>query len=191
MTLEKGRNWQSKRCTTGARRNRNAIDMFVIRMRNSCDPKAFLERAMAAEAVPLQLRIMAANCLMPYVYSKCAERRITTPVTLPPAMNAAQVRTNIAAIGSFMASRQVSLDAGLDFGLVASMNRPGGNVTGVLTLSADLPGKQLGLLHLVPKAATIAVLVDPRQASWRHKLSQVSQNRAAVHTTLAPKEKSK
>jgi putative ABC transport system substrate-binding protein len=43
-------------------------------------------------------------------------------------------------------------------GVVASMSRPGGNVTGVNTLSAELSGKQLGLLHdLVPKAATIAV----------------------------------
>jgi putative ABC transport system substrate-binding protein len=51
-------------------------------------------------------------------------------------------------------------------GLVASMNRPGGNVTGVSVLTGELSGKQLGLLHdLVPKAATIAALVDPRQAS--------------------------
>src|SRR5215831_16917585 len=52
------------------------------------------------------------------------------------------------------------------FGLVASMNRPGGNVTGVMGLTAELSGKQLGLLHdLVPKAATIAALFDPRQGS--------------------------
>jgi putative ABC transport system substrate-binding protein len=49
------------------------------------------------------------------------------------------------------------------FGLVASMNRPGGNVTGAHSLLIDLSGKQLGLLHdLVPKAATIAALFDPR-----------------------------
>jgi putative ABC transport system substrate-binding protein len=42
------------------------------------------------------------------------------------------------------------------------MNRPGGNVTGVNTLVAELSGKQLGLLRdIVPKAATIAVLVEP------------------------------
>jgi putative ABC transport system substrate-binding protein len=47
-------------------------------------------------------------------------------------------------------------------GVVASMNRPGGNVTGVTALTVDLSGKHLGLLHdLVPKAATIAALVDP------------------------------
>src|SRR5262249_3317553 len=51
-------------------------------------------------------------------------------------------------------------------GLVASMNRPGGNVTGVNTLSAELSGKQIGLLRdLVPKAATVAALFDPSQTS--------------------------
>jgi putative ABC transport system substrate-binding protein len=45
------------------------------------------------------------------------------------------------------------------FGLADRMNRPGGNATGVNTLSGDLTAKQLGLLHdLVPKAATIAAL---------------------------------
>jgi hypothetical protein len=39
-------------------------------------------------------------------------------------------------------------------------------VTGVNTLSAELSGKQLGLLHdLVPKAATVAALIDPKQPS--------------------------
>jgi putative ABC transport system substrate-binding protein len=46
-------------------------------------------------------------------------------------------------------------------GLVASMNRPGGNVTGVYTLLSELSGKRLGLLHdLGPKAATIAAMFD-------------------------------
>ena len=51
-------------------------------------------------------------------------------------------------------------------GLVASINRPGGNATDVNTLVSELSGKQLGLLRdLVPKAATIAVLVDPSLAA--------------------------
>jgi putative tryptophan/tyrosine transport system substrate-binding protein len=47
-------------------------------------------------------------------------------------------------------------------GLVASLNRPGGNVTGITFISAQLGAKQLGLLHeLRPGATRIAVLVDP------------------------------
>ena len=46
-------------------------------------------------------------------------------------------------------------------GLVASINRPGGNVTGVSLLSGDLVAKRIGLLHeLVPRATVIGVLID-------------------------------
>ena len=48
------------------------------------------------------------------------------------------------------------------FGLVASLNRPGGNVTGVNFLTADMGEKALALIHeLVPKAALAAMLVNP------------------------------
>jgi putative ABC transport system substrate-binding protein len=48
-------------------------------------------------------------------------------------------------------------------GLVASLNRPGGNITGVSTLFGGLGTKQLGLLReLLPKADLIAMLVNPK-----------------------------
>src|SRR5206468_10431258 len=48
-------------------------------------------------------------------------------------------------------------------GLVQSLNRPGGNVTGVGFMTAELAAKRLGLLHdLLPGAARLGVLVNPK-----------------------------
>jgi putative ABC transport system substrate-binding protein len=50
----------------------------------------------------------------------------------------------------------------VELGLVASFNRPGGNMTGVAVISDDLTAKRVELLHeLAPQAAVIALLVNP------------------------------
>src|SRR6516164_1463409 len=50
-------------------------------------------------------------------------------------------------------------------GRITSLNRPGGNVTGIYQLSSEFVAKRLGLLHeLVPAVTTFAVLVNPANA---------------------------
>jgi putative ABC transport system substrate-binding protein len=64
-------------------------------------------------------------------------------------------------------------------GLVASLNRPGGNVTGVTNSTIGLAAKRLGLLHeLAPKAAVIAVLGEPGVPGYQ---TQTEELQAAAH----------
>ena len=59
-------------------------------------------------------------------------------------------------------------------GLVVALNRPGGNVTGVTNVSAELEAKRLGLLHeLAPAATTIALLVDANNIDFESAVADV------------------
>jgi putative tryptophan/tyrosine transport system substrate-binding protein len=61
-------------------------------------------------------------------------------------------------------------------GLVPSLNRPGGNLTGVYQFTTGLEAKRLGLLHeMVPKATTIAVLVNPNFSGAKTQLHDVQE----------------
>jgi putative ABC transport system substrate-binding protein len=66
-------------------------------------------------------------------------------------------------------------------GLVTSLNRPGGNLTGVNMVAGPLPAKQLGLLHdLVPAAGTIAVLINPNNANAERDAATVQDAARAI-----------
>src|SRR5262245_1750668 len=66
-------------------------------------------------------------------------------------------------------------------GLVPSLNRPGGNVTGVTFTIIDLVAKQLGLLHeLVPNAAVVAVLRNPNQPELEYEMRDAEEAGRAI-----------
>jgi putative ABC transport system substrate-binding protein len=61
-------------------------------------------------------------------------------------------------------------------GLVASLSRPGGNVTGISNLATTLEPKRLGLLHdLMPQAATIGVLLNPTFSTAASQLRDMQE----------------
>jgi putative tryptophan/tyrosine transport system substrate-binding protein len=85
-----------------------------------------------------------------------------------PAIQAAKAATSTIPIVFVTGDDPVRL------GRVASLNRPGGNVTGISPLNQQMEGKRLAILdELVPKEAAIAVLVDPSNPRADIQLDEV------------------
>jgi putative ABC transport system substrate-binding protein len=96
------------------------------------------------------------------------------------------VANGIAAMAAMVATATIPIVfiTGFDpvrTGLVASLGRPEGNVTGVVFTVTDLTAKRLGLLHeLIPKAAVIAVLLEPNQPEIGVELQEVEAAGRAI-----------
>jgi putative tryptophan/tyrosine transport system substrate-binding protein len=111
-----------------------------------------------------------------------------------PALAADLVRRQVAVIAANGRAAQAAKEAtatipiafvaGFDpveVGLVASLNRPGGNITGVSILDVELGPKRLELLHeLVPAATRIVLLVNPTDPARAETTSKELQ--AAAHS---------
>jgi putative ABC transport system substrate-binding protein len=70
-------------------------------------------------------------------------------------------------------------------GLVTSLNRPGGNITGVSGLLSEQMAKRLGLLQeLVPKASLIGVLVNPSYSGFDLQLQQLQEAAGTLRLEL-------
>jgi putative ABC transport system substrate-binding protein len=77
----------------------------------------------------------------------------------------------------------------LGAGLVANLARPGGNITGVTSSSAELGGKRLGLLkEVAPKASRVAVLYNPADASNLLVVNQLRDSAPTLGLVLQPLE---
>lgn len=113
--------------------------------------------------------------LMPEIIADLIRRRvavIATPGTTAAALAGKAATTSIPIVFG------VGADP-VKLGLVASLARPGGNVTGVNFFTAELVAKRLGLLReLVTRAARVAVLVNPANAANAHATLQSVQTAA-------------
>jgi putative tryptophan/tyrosine transport system substrate-binding protein len=67
-------------------------------------------------------------------------------------------------------------------GLVASLNRPGGNITGVASIGVEITGKQLGLLkQLLPQAGRFSVLIGRNFLDSATVIKEAQATAAAIH----------
>jgi ABC-type uncharacterized transport system substrate-binding protein len=106
---------------------------------------------------------------LPALAADLIQRKATViAATSSPAARAAKAATSTVPIVFTTADDPIRL------GLVVSLNRPGGNATGVSSLLVDLGSKQLGLLReLAPATTAVAVLVNPNFPGTERQLRDV------------------
>jgi putative tryptophan/tyrosine transport system substrate-binding protein len=111
---------------------------------------------------------------LPALAADLVHRKVTVIAANTPAAPVAKAATTDIPIVFVTANDPVAS------GLVASLSRPGGNLTGVALLNVEIAAKRLELLHeLVPNANVVAVLINPGNPNAE---SQTRDLRAAAHT---------
>lgn len=102
------------------------------------------------------------NDRLPMLAADLVQRQISALVVLGGTASAVAAKAATATVPVVF---RIAVDP-VEAGLVKSLNSPGGNVTGVTTMGADLGPKQLELLHeLAPAVSTVALLSNPTNPS--------------------------
>jgi len=117
------------------------------------------------------------NDRLPALAAELVRRQVTViaaPGSTPAALAAKAASTTVPIVFAIAADP-------VQVGLVASLNRPGGNVTGAVTLNVEIAPKRLELLHeLFPTATSFALLVNPTSPALAEPVSK--QVQAAART---------
>src|SRR5262249_6972608 len=114
---------------------------------------------------------------LPILAAELAQRNVAVIFASggPPSALAAKTATTTIPMIFLLASDPIKL------GLVASLNHPGGNATGVGLFAVAVEPKKLEILHeLVPKARKIGVLVNPRNPNAQTILTELQTAAAAL-----------
>ena len=142
--------------------------LFMTAFRQGLKEAGFVE----GQDVAIEYRSAEDQPTVPLLVADLLRRQVAVIVGNTPSALEAQAASTTVPIVFVTGGDPVS------DGLVASLARPGGNVTGVSFMTVELGAKQLGLLReLRPGAARIAVLVDPK---WPLTEPFISQVRAAA-----------
>lgn len=147
---------------------------FVAAFRNGLNESGFVE----GKNVTIQYRWAAGRLdVLPELAADLIRRNVSviaTPLSTQATLAAKAATTTI----------PIVFGSGGDpvaMGLVASFSRPGGNVTGVAFMSAQLGAKRLGVLHeLLPSATHLAVLGNSHNELTVETIKDVDANAGAV-----------
>jgi putative ABC transport system substrate-binding protein len=102
-------------------------------------------------------------------------------VSTTPASLAARAATSVVPIV------MVSVVDPQGVGLIANLSRPGGNITGVTNIGAELAGKRLEILkEIVPAASRVAVLINPNDQNASLQMSSARQAADSLGIQLEP-----
>jgi putative ABC transport system substrate-binding protein len=156
---------------------REAVQDFLPAFHNGLKEAGFIE----GRNVAIEYRFADNhNERLPALVADLVRRRvavIVTPGSQLAALAAKAATTTIPIV--FSGSYPVQL------GLVASLNHPGGNVTGIGSMLGELAGKQLGLLHeLAPDAGRFAMLLNLETPSAVNQMAEVRDAASTLGRTI-------